>query len=216
MEKINFEFSGKEIGKLVYDHEKQDLKIAPMEHKTAEKRAELFWDLNARNYKTWWNTSNDEIRFTADDLWKFMEAYALQESKQKEERIKELESALLEINSEYYDYGVYSKTQLCAVIYRLQGIASKAVNKDRPVETSPTPEGARTLQRIKNNEELSSEIVRLRELLGKLFGLIESGKLVRDISKDHEPDWALKQIELVRTLAEVSAALQPLERTEKN
>lgn len=48
---------------------------------------------------------------------------------------------------------------------------------------------------------------RMRAELEGIMGLIESGQLVRDISHDGEPDWAIKQLGLVRTLANAKAAL---------
>lgn len=40
----------------------------------------------------------------------------------------------------------------------------------------------------------------LREVLGELFALIESGVLVRDVSHDADPKWYLKAMELTQVL----------------
>lgn len=39
------------------------------------------------------------------------------------------------------------------------------------------------------------------EVLRELFGFLDSGYLVRDISHDHEPGWAMRQLPFVSTLA---------------
>lgn len=44
------------------------------------------------------------------------------------------------------------------------------------------------------------ETAQLRSALSDLFQLIEDGVLVRDISKDHEPTWALRAAKLVSVL----------------
>jgi len=46
-----------------------------------------------------------------------------------------------------------------------------------------------------------------RAALRKLFALVEDGTLVRDISRDDLRGWAMRQIPLVKTLAEVSVVL---------
>lgn len=47
----------------------------------------------------------------------------------------------------------------------------------------------------------------MRAALKSVLTLIDEGKLVRDISGDSEPDWALRQLPLVRTLQACRAAL---------
>ena len=54
---------------------------------------------------------------------------------------------------------------------------------------------------------MAAEILSLRKSLTAIMELINTGKLVRDISRDSEPDWALQQIVLIRTLASAQAAL---------
>jgi hypothetical protein len=61
----------------------------------------------------------------------------------------------------------------------------------------------------------AGKIAELTEALRDVLGLIDTGYLVRDTSKDGEPGWAIKQLEPVRRLANarslVSAALAPPE-----
>ena len=52
---------------------------------------------------------------------------------------------------------------------------------------------------------------RLWNALQALFRLVEDGTLVRDICHDGEPGFALRQIPLVKTLAECQCALHKIE-----
>lgn len=45
-----------------------------------------------------------------------------------------------------------------------------------------------------------------------LLGLIESGQLVRDISHDAEPGWAMKQLGLVQVLKQAQDAVDNAEK----
>lgn len=67
-------------------------------------------------------------------------------------------------------------------------------------------------------DELKVENSRLRDerkdyarLLNELIGFIDSGYLVRDISNDHKPDWAMKQFPFLKTLAEIKSLLSKFE-----
>jgi len=51
----------------------------------------------------------------------------------------------------------------------------------------------------------------LLEAAKAVYQLIESGVLVRDTSKDHEPDWVMKQFPLVKGLAKLKAAIEKAE-----
>jgi hypothetical protein len=62
---------------------------------------------------------------------------------------------------------------------------------------------------------LAEELTALRSLKDELYmalkavvGLIESGQLVRDVSGDEEPDWALKTLGLVRIVAQARYAVE--------
>ncbi len=55
----------------------------------------------------------------------------------------------------------------------------------------------------------------LVEALEGIVGLMDDGSLVRNISKDHEPGWAFKQIGFVKTLAHAALALAPFKETGK-
>lgn len=48
----------------------------------------------------------------------------------------------------------------------------------------------------------------LRDALQGVMDLIDDGKLVRDISKDGEPNWAMSQLCIVRALADAARALK--------
>jgi hypothetical protein len=56
---------------------------------------------------------------------------------------------------------------------------------------------------------LRAENERLREVLTELFGLIESGYLVRDISRDAEPGWAMRQLPAVMILKRAAMLVHP-------
>lgn len=44
-----------------------------------------------------------------------------------------------------------------------------------------------------------------------LMAMIDTGKLVRDTSRDHETGWALKQVDLVRALQTAQSAIDKAE-----
>jgi hypothetical protein len=52
----------------------------------------------------------------------------------------------------------------------------------------------------------------LLETAKAVWKMLETGVLVRDTSKDHEPDWVLKQMPLVRVLAMFGKAIDLAER----
>lgn len=52
----------------------------------------------------------------------------------------------------------------------------------------------------------------LLEATKALMKLIDDGKLARDISHDHEPGWALNQVELVLVLARAHKAIIAAEK----
>ena len=56
-------------------------------------------------------------------------------------------------------------------------------------------------------DRLRAEVDRLRAALRGLMMMIENGYLVRDTSKDGEPDYVVRMIPLVKVLAEAEAAL---------
>ena len=54
---------------------------------------------------------------------------------------------------------------------------------------------------------IHTERDRLAHALRTLLAFVEDGTLVRNTSQDHAPDWALRQIPLVRVLADARATL---------
>lgn len=58
--------------------------------------AKKFWSLNAKDYDTYWISSDDRISFKSDDLWKYMNDYVLH----AQSTIKELESRVSELEKE--------------------------------------------------------------------------------------------------------------------
>lgn len=58
------------------------------------------------------------------------------------------------------------------------------------------------------NDALAERIARLRAALEGVLGLIDSGYLVRDTSRDSEPGWVWKQLEPVMALRVARAALE--------
>ena len=51
------------------------------------------------------------------------------------------------------------------------------------------------------------EADKLREALTDMFALLDEGILVRDISHDHEDDWALSMVPFIQRLAKNKEAL---------
>lgn len=49
----------------------------------------------------------------------------------------------------------------------------------------------------------------LRASLREIMKLIEDGFLVRNISRDGEPGWAMRQIPMVQTLAKAAKLMEP-------
>lgn len=75
------------------------------------------------------------------------------------------------------------------------------------------------LRALSQNNALSWDaIVRerddLRAALTDMFALIDEGLLVRNIEKDAEPSWAMRQVRFVQRLAKAQAALNPHYRHE--
>ncbi len=62
------------------------------------------------------------------------------------------------------------------------------------------------------NQSLTAQVERLRKVAANLFGYIEDGTLVRDITKDGESDWALK---MMRFTADLQAAQTVLAETKE-
>ena len=62
---------------------------------------------------------------------------------------------------------------------------------------------------LRAREALTAERDALRAALRGLMRLLEDGTLVRDISHDHEPGWAMRQLPLTQALAAAHAALRP-------
>lgn len=60
-------------------------------------------------------------------------------------------------------------------------------------------------------ERLEAVNAELLEALKGIFGLVESGDLVRDISKDHESDWALRQLPFIAKLKAAEQAIASAE-----
>ncbi len=54
----------------------------------------------------------------------------------------------------------------------------------------------------------------LLESLKNIFGMIDNGLLVRDITKDDGPDWALAMIRFVQRLNKAQLAIDKAERKE--
>lgn len=66
-----------------------------------------------------------------------------------------------------------------------------------------------------------AELRELRELVGAttaaladVHKMIDNGELVRDISKDHAPDWAIKAFDFVTRLQKIEQALEAARKWE--
>ena len=56
-----------------------------------------------------------------------------------------------------------------------------------------------------------SNAAELAETAKKFIGYLESGTLIRDISKDHEPGWALRMMQFVDDLRKLQEAIRKAE-----
>lgn len=68
---------------------------------------------------------------------------------------------------------------------------------------------------LASHEALSAEVAGLRASLGAIMKLIGDGTLVRDISGDAEPGWAMKQLPLVMALKTAQELLDAARGQEK-
>lgn len=59
--------------------------------------------------------------------------------------------------------------------------------------------------------ELQMQRNELLEACHAVHKLLENGTLVRDTSKDHERDWAIKQLPLARVLCQLRRAIENAE-----
>ncbi len=58
---------------------------------------------------------------------------------------------------------------------------------------------------------LQNQVEQLREAVSGLLGLIESGQLVRDASRDSDPGWALNAMRFAQVLAKAQQTLTATE-----
>jgi hypothetical protein len=58
-------------------------------------------------------------------------------------------------------------------------------------------------------QRLQRENKELKEALRDLFSMMEEGFLVRDISKDHEPNWVFKMMSFVSRLKKAQDLIRP-------
>lgn len=66
-------------------------------------------------------------------------------------------------------------------------------------------------QGCKANARLIAAAPELLEACKALFGLVESGHLVRDVSGDVNPGWVIKELGLVRALSQAKEAIAKAE-----
>ena len=59
-----------------------------------------------------------------------------------------------------------------------------------------------------------AEIERLEDALRDLFAMMDEGLLVRDISQDHDPMWALRALEFTQRLAKAQQVLSPTQEVD--
>ena len=74
--------------------------------------------------------------------------------------------------------------------------------------------GAESDEEAQANARLIEAAPILLEGLKDLFRLLDEGKLVRDISNDHDPNWALNAADLVARLAKAKLAVADAEGEE--
>jgi hypothetical protein len=64
-----------------------------------------------------------------------------------------------------------------------------------------------SLAALNLNPDIFQRVKELEESLKAIIGHIENGFLVRDISKDHEPGWAVKQLPFLNDLGKAQKLL---------
>jgi hypothetical protein len=64
-------------------------------------------------------------------------------------------------------------------------------------------------------DALKAQVEQLREAVSGIFSLIESGQLVRDVSRDADPVWALNTMRFAQVLAKAQQSLAATEPKEK-
>ena len=69
------------------------------------------------------------------------------------------------------------------------------------------PDDANAVER----DQLKELCAELAETAKKFLSYLESGTLIRDISKDHEPGWAVKMIQFVNDLKKLQEAIAKAE-----
>ncbi len=72
----------------------------------------------------------------------------------------------------------------------------------------------RSKEEIFATRDLIAAAPEMLAALKAMMGLLDSGYLVRNIDNDHEPDWAMKQIEPVRRLKDAVDAIARAEGRE--
>lgn len=68
---------------------------------------------------------------------------------------------------------------------------------------------------LHDRDWLLARVTELTEALGTMSARIADGTLVRDISRDHEPGWAMRQLPLVLLLKRTELVLAALDATEE-
>jgi len=66
----------------------------------------------------------------------------------------------------------------------------------------------------KQRDRLQAEKAELLKACNLLFGYIEDGTLVRDITKDGDSDWSLRMMRFVSDLGKIQAAIKAAEGSE--
>ncbi len=56
-----------------------------------------------------------------------------------------------------------------------------------------------------HHDQLKADLTEAVAALEKFFGWLESGLIVRDITKDQAPDWPIKMMHFVKDLTEIQA-----------
>jgi hypothetical protein len=91
----------------------------------------------------------------------------------------------------------------------------RKVGRTLYIQKSEDPADGDELIGMMDTPELAAQVVdavnqaaALEDALREIFALIDEGLLVRDISRDHEPGWAVRSMELVGRLKQARAVLE--------
>lgn len=111
------------------------------------------------------------------------------------------------------DWEDFPRRTLCDAHEEIKKLWTERDSLRAQVETlkKETEEDERSISDFaKHLGEAQAREKELRDALTDMIAMIDEGLLVRDVSKDHDPDWALKQLAFLKRLKKAAALAQPV------